>query len=646
MPAYEPLKEQDPTQPIDLSHIDYPISERFSSAFSNEIGHQTENMIVNNSPLKVNPNPEYPGSMPTTQQDIDNWKVDRPNLPNIPVGIPKFVSSSVVGMYDNDRNLSQMQEAPPSLIGRFAAFGGSLAASFADLKGDVVGAFSGGVGSVGAKNIAKYGLQKMAASDIFGAKAAQVGSQIISKMGEFGGFNTGYQSNREIAEQQKKTMLQEPHDYLQSLQNIGTAGLDGILLGAPAEGFGLALFGVKGAETADGSFAPRAPEAGEKPATQGGLFNRPEFQAIPDKTKQLVGKVYRPWSKDSNITMTEESAGQMMNGQTVNVDTIMKQGMADAGDDFRTQMKAGGVDVDALNDALSNAQDNIVNEIINEQLAPKQDIPLKDNEKIYYRNYGLLKEAPLSPYPNEENLFNDSEFGKGYWYGESKEQVQKYGNATDELRGAYNMYDVNNGDDSDLNDLYKNVLTEKKNLEGEPYNAPTALLKASVKSLRDSAINKGYHGLTRVEKTEHGDVTGGREFMFFDKPKSPQDIELDRKAKRLNDLSNQYFIAKSIRDHINDTHDRVSPGDMRDYAEQLKSPGIPENDYHLPPDDDKSIDERLNEFNEGDAKTIAESINDPAYSKMLEDSYDRVKKIPIMKQMVDSIKNCLMKGEL
>ena len=639
MTTYPPLQEQDPSQPIDLSHIDYPLSERFTSAFSNEYEHQQENWVINTLPLKVTPNPDYPGSMPTTQEDIDHWKKNRPTLQNIPVGIPKFVSSAVVSMYDNDKNLSQMAEAPPSTLGKFAAFGGSLVASFADLKGDVVGAFTGGAGGSAAKNLAQFGMKKMAAQEVSGSKAAQIGSQVLSKMGEFGGFNVGYQANRETAEQQKKTLLQEPHDYLQSLQNIGTAGLDGMLLGIPAEGLGMALFGVKGVRTPDGGFEYRTPQAGEEPATQGGLFNRPEFKSIPQATKDLIGKVYRPWSKDSNITMTEEATGQMMNGQTVKIDPIMKQGMVDEGATFRQAMRDGKVNVDQLLSSLDDAHENIKSELSDalasrETLMKSQKVLQEGDEEKINQNMelsqaGILKRAKQAQF--NENIMSQSP----ELVPQNVRQHIEVQRQIDKLQAKLDA----SPDEQPNKQTVRRIAELKK---GQPdILTPKRELISIKKDLTDKVGTPEYASSEAYKRlTELSSVWEAAQRL-----KNNFDLRHDFEG-RINELSTNDFITQSLRDHINDAHESVSPGEMRDYSQQLKSPGIPENDYHLEGKPEMSLDEHLNEFSDSDAKTIAESIDDPEYSRQLEESYKMVDKIPTMKEMVASIKNCLMKGEL
>src|SRR5688572_17858360 len=134
MANYPALQEQKSNEPIDLSNINYPISERFMSAFSNTYESSQYNFIVNNRPLHTKPVEGYPGTFPATQEYIEQLKLERPGLPNIPVGVPKYIADATASLYDNNRNLALMKEASPSILGYAAAFGGSAVASFLDLK--------------------------------------------------------------------------------------------------------------------------------------------------------------------------------------------------------------------------------------------------------------------------------------------------------------------------------------------------------------------------------------------------------------------------------------------------------------------------------------------------------------------------------
>src|SRR5690349_1430074 len=189
MPTYPSLQTHKPGEPVDLSNIQYPITKWAAAGFGNEFEHMTYTAVVNNAPQNIKPREGYPGTFPVTQEDIDGWKSERPDLPNIPLGSPRFLGEAVVSLYDNDRMLAMMKEAHPQKLGKAAAWGSAIGASFLDLKAAVLAAVSGGVGSRVATTIGKWGMSKLAASEIFGSKAANIGTQIAQSGITFGAAN-------------------------------------------------------------------------------------------------------------------------------------------------------------------------------------------------------------------------------------------------------------------------------------------------------------------------------------------------------------------------------------------------------------------------------------------------------------------------
>lgn len=651
MPNYPALKEQDPSEPLDLGNLQFPIKTEISSAFSNAYEHYQFNTIANNL-SKLKPEPSMPASYPVNNDDIKNLKLDRPGL-DIPIGVPKYIGSMMAAMYDNDKNYSLVKQHPASIFGRIGAIGASIAGSSLDIKSLFAGGAVGKAGEMAAASIAEKAIGSFGARELYGSGAARVGSLMAQTAGQGAGFGIGSQTETELAEQEKNTNLDQPHDYIQSLQNIGEAGFFGAALGLGGKTIGLGLLGRKVTRLPDGSIMEHGaetgiPESGLKAdgtpfveggevTRQGGLLNRPEFTQIPQITKEYIGKVYKPWSKDSDITMKEEGTGQMLNGQMPDVSVVMKQGMSDEGANFRDAMRNGDVDVEALDKSLADAQENITSELFTEHFAekfnsvPTEALKPREGEVNYYKGVSKTSSEGLSP-----DRVNDEVFGRGHWMTKDRGVAEQTGKNVETVTGKFNLLDINKIDDKEISDAFSNL---KK-------TANQVKQKSELRDARQNFINmakeKGYEGIER-QSTE-----GQHEVMFFDKPKSQEALQREARQAKINNLNQQYMLAQSMREHINGTHEPLTQEEVQAYGDHLQSPGIPDNSYKTEsPKQDFTVDDYLAEFPEQQIDQLADVFGkNNEMVREIEATREKLRKQNVFAEMTQNLTDCLLKGSV
>jgi hypothetical protein len=637
MPNYPALQEQDVTEPLDFSNLKYDFSTELSQSFNNAYSHYQFNQIAKNL-TNIKPDPSTPVSYPVSDEDIKNFTLERPGL-KIPVGTPKFIGAMMANMYDNDKTFSLVSQHPANIFGRIAAFGGAMGGGAADPKTWIYGGAAGKVGSAVVTSIAEKALAGFGADAIYGSTASRIGTLLAQSAGEGGGFGVGAQTATELDEQAKNTALNQPHEYIRSLQNVGYSGLFGAMFGLSARTIGLGLVGREATRMPDGSIVEhlpngKSPVEGGEVVRQGGLLNRPEFKGMAQTAKDYIGKIYKPWSMDSDITMKEEATGQMMNGQMPDVGVVMKQGMTDEGANFRQAVRREpSIDVEAFDRQLAEAQENITSEMFAEHFAEKFNEPVKAGEKIIpVDREGAVTAAPILYRGYGENVehgvVNDPVLGKGYWMTPSKSYAELYGKNLETLQREFNLYDLDKGNDAEINELYKNI---KK-------SADVAERKVLKEELRQNAKDKGYEGF-KVEKVQTPEV------MFFDKPKTDKQLAKEAKDRRMADLYSQYALAQSLRDHINDTHEPLTTEDVQAYSEHLKTPGIPDNGYRTEsPNAEFTTDDYLAEFDENQMRQLQDKIGDSEMMREIEMTQDKLSKQDTFKKMAQDLTDCLLKG--
>lgn len=693
MPTYPALQEHQHGEKIDLTNIQYPVIEWAGRGASNEFEKMVYNSVINNAPMKVKPNANHPETYPVTQEDIEAWKVDRPDLPNIPLGVPKFIGNAVVSKHDNDRNLALMNEADGNYIGKAAAFGSAMGTSFLDLKALVAAMVTGGVGGRAATTIGKWGMTKLGASEFFGSKAANIGTQLVQSGITVGAANLGFQGSREIEEATSREILLQPTQYLKSLQNMGVAGASGFLLGLLGTASMIGIAGRKVMRFNDGSFLEMPPEGksgvyyeparadftvspeGEtvaqtgvtpegKPWTasrQGGLLNRNEFREYTPVQKAHIADSFKPWSAEADVTMTEEATGQMMNGQIPDVSIIMKQGIVDAGESFRQSLRDGKIDLEMFDSALSESHESVKLELAEaikqsenvrestKKLQAVENLPITDLSDL--SQAGILKRAQLAQF--EKSIMEQSpelvpanvrkfiEIEKDIQrltekaYAEQKTKPSEV-----KIKPELGAQDVT----KEPAPLNKKVMKRIAALEKRKPNILSA--KTELKSIKKEILKDvgaaNYGGSEAYQRlSEIAEVWNAAKQL-----KENLDLQHDFEL-HIAELASHDFLISAMRDHINDAHEGATPADVKEYAETLQSTGIPEIKdaaAEFEPRPETDIDAYIKEYPPEQIKAITEKLGDDTYNKQLEMAAKKYKNIPKMREMIRNMTDCLMKG--
>lgn len=633
MPNYPAMEEQDLTQPLDLSNLKFSLSEHFGAQFSSTYGHYQENEIINNL-SKVKPNPAIPSSYPLTKKEVEDIEVERPGL-KIPVGLPKFVGGVMSSVYDDDKRNGLISQASPGIIGNVAAMGGAIAGATLNIRSLIAGSATASAARMAGATIAQKAMSAMGASEIFGSQAARIGTLIIEKGIEAGGFMFGSSATEEIATQQRHSIMDEPHNYLASLQNVGKSTLYGIPFGMTLGLIGFGLMGRRVVRLPDGSFIDREPLAGETSGREGGLLNRPEFKNLHQTAKDYIAKVYKPWSKDADITMREEATGQMMNGQTVDIEPVLKQGMADEGQNFRQAIaeynksatesteRLPVIDPEELDRQLAEAQENITSEMFTKHFDDDFVEPIKRISIIDQLNAARNESKPkvISNSEKFERLFED----------------------TDTPNEFININEIpDNGERISVGGMFKNKLPTRKiatninNLISDIAKSypPKEIVEAIDKGIyKDDGLKNSIEEIKNLENKLNELIE-----------KSAPDI---RNKQRLDGLNNQHMLAQSLRDHLNDTHEPVTQADLQAYGERLQSPGMPDNGFTTETEKGLTIDDHLNEFSEEQIRSLAELFKgDKETIEELESTRNRISKQKVFEDMTKNLTDCILKGGL
>ncbi len=670
MPNYPSLQEQDPTEPLDLSNLNFSMGSRFEAARKNSYEHYTLNEMVNNL-ANAKPDIRVPSSMPITEEDQKTFTADRPGL-KIPLGVPKFVGGLMTSMYDNDKYLGLVSQAQPKNMGRFSAFGawasgfaGSTFGSAANPYAWITGFGVGGVGKMAATSIAERAIGALGTREIYGSASARIGTLLAQGAGEGAGFGAGMQAATEKSEQEKRGILQQPHEYIQSLQNIGEGGLFGAMFGLGGRAIGLGLVGrpvtrLPTGEVLEHGAATGIPESGlnadGKPfiegATverQGGLLNRPEFKGISQTAKDYIGKIYKPWSKDADIVMKEEATGQMLNGHGIpDVGVTMKQGMVDEGENFRQGARDSGVDLEELDRSLAEAQENITSEMFSEHFADKFEkaaeeraAAFKVTEKEYPNfadkvgNFTLEDEKGrivVSRFNNTATVAKSdvAEEFRGQGYGK---QMYRAAIEEAEKRGLNFQSGMSVSDDALR--VYKSLEKEGYRFD---YNKNVERKKTANMVTADGNVEEGKY--STISKDNSPIVK-----LISAPDKVQENIKKKAKQQRMDELASQYLLAQSMRDHINDTHEPLTQADLRDYSENLKSPGMPDNGYTTDTPEGLSVDDYLNEFSDKQIQEMAEKFgNDKEIVGELRATQEKINRQPTFVEMTKNMTDCILKG--
>jgi hypothetical protein len=162
---------------------------------------------------------------------------------------------------------------------------------------------------------------------------------------------------------------------------------------------------------------------------------------------------------------------------------------------------------------------------------------------------------------NVEHAFPDVEFGRGYWASPSNVLAERYRRTrleVNKIPGYEKIYDVNSGNDEELNKLYKKISDVYKDLPSTKSNFTGEQLKLHnevIEKFRNKLKEKGYLGVQRTEKFTNREKKE-KEIMFFEKPKSINENDFPLSQNSLYALSKEngrlpFSIPKEIAEKIN-----------------------------------------------------------------------------------------------
>ncbi len=653
MPLFPDMQDEDPTQPPDFSNMKYSSGDEFSAAFHAGISALEERALAT-TPWRTPeglpetfrqkasyPLPEQPGLRIATSSELDERRKNRKGL-EIPDGVTLDLADAMVQRYDDDKYAERVYEHPAGLVAKISAFGGSGASGLLDVPSSAVGGAVGKLALAGFKPLAKQLLEKLAAKEIFGSKAAQVATAIADTVathtvGAVAGV-TGYQAGVEAETQQERKVLGLPTTYINSLQNIGKAPVYGIILGP----IGAALhIGLHGVEVPRGT-TEIPPEGGEPPPGQfvreGGLLNSEAFKDVSQKTKDVIGRFYLPWSKDADITMKEEATGQMLNGQAPNLDVILKQGQVDEGKNFRGILKEQGIDSKELSDRLEDANTNINNQLTE---IGKAREALKESDKLLAKDEGRsIKENKEMSQAGLMKRYSQAQFEPSFMENVPEtipENLAKHVEVQQQISKLKAKI-------KESKDVEPNKQTVRRIAQLEKRQPKILTPKEELKAIKKKLLtpeglpegfeeSNAYKRLTDLSKV----WTAAKNLL--------DRVHLERDhGNKINDLVSQSLLVDSIKKHVDDTHEPVTQDDMKDYSDHLKSIGIPKSEYVLPEAKDVSIDEKLNDF---DSKEIKELLERPELKELKEEYEQGEKRInnqPKFADMVRQMVTCIYKG--
>ncbi len=647
MPDYSPVEEIDQSKPLDMSRIKYSAGDIFGAGIVSSYGNYVTNSMVEGL-SKVKPDPSVPLSQPADKSYVDNLKKDRPGF-NPPVGIPQFLALQLQQQYDNNQYFEKVKSRPASIMGKVGALGGGFIGSSANVKSLIYGA--GGAGAAGAfiAPIAEGAITRLATNKIIGEGVAKVGTAISNSAITGGGFGLTAQIEEEAGKFEREELFNEPHHYIDALQNLGNATLYGAIAGigfhAAGSGIGFgrdALIGKRveispqqelnippednftvhnryetpdEAQTAADVHQKSTPvphdyridEAGNgdyilskkgkgatviKPAEferQGGLLRKLN---IPDRAKAAIEKLWKPWTREADDVTKTEAVGQMANGNLVDIEPVIKQGMYDEGVSFRDELAKEGIDPKEVDQALGDEQERIVSEMFVRHFAERE---------------ALGKKVPTPE-------------------------------ARAELFKARNVEPVElptNGENDTIQQEALSSINEKLKFNED---AIKRLEKDVNKFTRGKIDQEGYVKARREQELHRWAVAN---------LKADREALLKGNRQKIKDLHDEYVAAQSIRDHINDAHEPLSQGEMEAYGQHLKESNMPDNGHSIDAGENTTVDEQLSQYSDKDVESLAESTKDSDVGgEEIRKSAEKLKNQKVYESMAQSVTDCIMKGGL
>ena len=578
MPDYSPVDEIDQTKPLDMSNIKYSAGEIFKAGLLSSYTNAMTNWEVK-SLSKIKPNPAEPNTQPADQEFVNNLKKDRPGF-NPPVGIPKFLALQLMDQYENNQYFEKVKSHPASIMGTVGAISGSFIGETADVKNLIYGTVGAGAAEKALAPIAESFITRLASKNLIGNGVAKIGTAISNSAISGSGFGFTAQVSAEEDKFEREELFNEPHNYIDALQNLGNATLYGAIAGIGFHAAGRvgafgrdALIG-KNVEITPESIVNVEPDenatthgryetpdeaqlaadlhqestpvpheydinqsqAGDyvltkrgkggdfvKPATyerQGGLLQRLD---LPNRTKEVLAKIYKPWTKAADDVTKTEAVGQMANGNLVDIEPVIKQGMYEEGVAFQDELFKAGIDREELDRQLAEAQENITSEMFIrhqwdsyvKKVTDKDFKAYKDNvtgnfnrlkvndnfvDHPFYHGTGELSD--ISQFDITRAGLN-SLYGEGLYITDSKLVASDYsksrgGKKKNEFTGNIiemnfkknpKLIDINELPTNDVFKIVKEFADEEENLKiGDAFKDKT--LDESIKLIRDEIYDQ------------------------------------------------------------------------------------------------------------------------------------------------------------
>lgn len=183
---------------------------------------------------------------------------------------------------------------------------------------------------------------------------------------------------------------------------------------------------------------------------------------------------------------------------------------------------------------------------------------LGGNPDTYYRGYGWIGEG------EGHAKMTDSTFGRGYWITPELEHAKHYGRKFEVIRGRFNLYDVRNGKDKELNKIHRKLILMDRPKPGKKESWGH---KRLFDKLHKLAKKKGYEGFQRENQ-----------IMLFEKPEKAvkkyvgqhqlkKDFHRTDEYKRLTELANHWPQAKALLDRVHLENDIERQEAFRDVAQ-------------------------------------------------------------------------------
>lgn len=616
---------------------------------------------------------------PVTEEEINEAHSDRPGL-EIPKSVNRLQFNLLKQNWDDEAYYNFVASQPASNWGRIAAFGGNLVGGFFDPVALTGGGITAKIASKVAAPLAANLMSRLAVKETIGSNVAMVATNIVKNSFIAGAGFGGYQGAQELGEQTRRASFDQPSTWIESLQRVGQAIKYGGYFGAGATFAGNVLLGFEkpivsstGETTGFTEFHP-------------GVLGSKAFQVIPKNVKSILGRYYKPWSEDADVTAREDAIGQAFNGQEPNVNMTLRQGAIDEARNFRERLKENNVDLDILHDQLDEAkqsaalsfenlrnQSDLENELINEakkfsdqiherpeyihdekpfieNIIKKLDIPEEDAANIYRHIRSFIPEKAKKE--SEKKLSQDhllNQLRKGNEVDVEpplsvknrlrKEQEIKF---LEEKAKNKSLHSVEQNKALKRAEKLRDKLDEMKSVTEEVKEIESKLIenKEPISSFDLKPDYRRLVDLARINNNARNVLMK----LHLSSPRFLKTMYRQLLDQLTSDLFDQWRIADSMQRHITGEYDAPTKQDVENYVNHLRSNGIGEINYDLPENLNNTIDESLNGFPKESLEQIMRVI--PNAKDEIESLQRKRDSLPTFKEMTKSIVNCLLRNSV